>query len=115
MTRGTPLALELFIMGMKGIPVVRNKGIMNTSMAKGLWPYMRTEARIYVRGNVVFISREWSGKGQDWIRRHRFFHNVTPSSLARLERLYAIRQYNYAPGNYEKYRTRYSCPLKQAA
>jgi hypothetical protein len=68
---------------------------------------MRTEARVYVKAQEVFISREWSGKDRNWIRRQRFFNNVTPASLGRLQRLYAVRRCDYAPGHYELYRTTY--------
>jgi hypothetical protein len=73
---------------------------------------MRTEARVYVKGDEVFMSREWAGRSHGWMRRHRFFYNVTPSSLARLQRLYAVRRQDYGPGHYELYRTQY---LRQAA
>jgi hypothetical protein len=81
-------------------------------MAKQLWPYMRTEAKIYVQGSEVFIVREWADKHHRWIRRKNYYRNVTNSSLGRLRRLYAVRQYTYSPGRYEKHRT---CYLRKAA
>ena len=82
------------------------------NMRQDLWPYMRTEARVYVKGDEVFMSREWAGRDHRWVRRQRFFHHVTPSSLARLQRLYAVRRENYGADHYELYRTTY---LRQAA
>ena len=76
-------------------------------MSKGFWPYMRTEARIYVRDTEVFIGREWTSRNHTWVRSRRVYNNVTASSLERLHRLYAVRECHYAPGHYEKYRTQY--------
>jgi len=85
---------------------------MSSKMTKELWPYMRTEARVYVKGREVFIAREWSGSRNPWVRQHKFYHNVTEASLGRLRRLYSVRYYEYAPDHFEKFRTFYQ---KQAA
>ena len=76
-------------------------------MAVNLWPYMHTEARVYVKGNHVFISREWTGANHQWIHRKGFYQNVTASSLGRLRRLHAVRRYSYGNDHYELYRTTY--------
>jgi hypothetical protein len=73
---------------------------------------MHTEARVYVKGDNVFISRGWSNARHQWKEQKRFYHHVTASSLRRLQKLYAVRRYNYGEGHYELYRTAY---LRRAA